>query len=224
MKRNSRPKSTPQTCETLAEYARLDGISRATATRRNRSGMIVWNDDRKIDIPATRQLVREMSNASGTDPRIIEARLSILQAEAKLRTLRLRQREHELIEVADVESAVNQSFVVIKIAFSGMVPWLANELLTMDRKTGLRDMCIAIDGRLEEMIYSAYVGVRAELGNLVRQSSNKALRQAAETWKTMFGTSWQEKGDVDEVTVLGQIKEKGERERAVKNAKAKSKR
>jgi len=186
MRRNK----TPKYAATLAEYARIEGVSRATATRRDQSGQIVRNDGGQIDIVATRQIVRELSGTA-TDPRVVEARLKILQAEGRLRELRLREKEGTLIETNSVESATLNSFAGVKTALRGLVPWLASELMAMDRETDMRRLCYQIDERLDVLIFNAYVVLARSLAEIANRTGTRAEKMAAEAWKAAFPSDWQ---------------------------------
>lgn len=205
MKRNSKPKSTPRTVRNLAELARVEGVSRATATRWNRDGAVSWNEDGTIDVLATRRLFREIAGPT-KDPAIREARLRILEVEARLRTLRLQERERALLPVQDYEDSLTEVFGAIRGNISALVPTTAQMLMTLDRNADdFRTLCIATDRHLKTLAYNLYLRVRVSLAIASGVPSKKALKIAAKAWRDAFPDAWQEKGNTDEKSLLEEI-------------------
>lgn len=187
----------PKYCATLAEYARIERVSRATATRRDQSGQVVWTDDalRRIDIQATRQLVRELATSAG-DPEIKAARLQLLQTESRLREMRLRKLEGELIETARVDFVMKDAFLAIRAGFTGFVPWLWSEAAVLvggggEQRAGM----YALDEKINTVVFNVYVVLCRTLADLANRSGGKAERLAAEAWKTAFPSDWQDEAE-----------------------------
>ncbi|MBW6503261.1 hypothetical protein K0B90_03145 [bacterium] len=192
MKRNTGNGKTPRTVPNLASLARLENVSRATTTRWNRDGAVSWDGDR-IDVQATRRLVKELAGPT-KDPRLAEARLKILKAEAALRELKLQQRKGELVEASEVEADLLTAFSSLTTIHYSVIPWISATLLSMDKAkdSDFRKLCIGISDRVEEAFYSAYVNSRLRLGELAGESRRKTLRAAAAVWKLNFGSRWED--------------------------------
>jgi len=192
MKRNTKTSRTPSTVASLAALARLENVSRATATRWNRDGAVVWDDD-EIDVQATRRLVKELAGPT-KDPRLQEARLEILKAEASLRRLKLKQREGELVELAEVEAILREVFPSIKIGFAGFVPWLYAEV----HQVGHKDQRVAfyeISERVDQVVFSVYVSLAQTMARLTGKNVRKAERAVMLAWRSAFGRSWEDELD-----------------------------
>ena len=140
----------------------------------------------------SRWLVAEaIGDGNSRDPELKAVRLEILKSEAKLRDLRFRQREGQLIETNAAENAMANGFCGVKASFAGIVPWLASQLMSLDRKSGMRGLCVAIDERVDIAIFNAYLAVVRVLAELANRTGAKAEKLAAEKWKAAFPADWQ---------------------------------
>ena len=148
-------------------------------------------------------LAEAVGSGAEKDPELKAARLEILKTEGELRKLRLRLREGELVETCEIERTLDETFSIIRTAFDGLTPWAASELMALDREADLRELCFSIDGRLDQLLYSAYVNVRGALSTMAGRG--KGAKVAAEAWRNVFGASWREQGDRDEATLRRDI-------------------
>jgi len=154
-----------------------------------------------------RWLVSEaVEDGAEKDPEIKAARLEILRTEVKLRELKLEERKGALIETESVEFAMKDSFVSIRTAFRGFIPWLGGECLALaGEKSDIRILYHKIDERIDQVIFSVYVSLSRALADLAGRSEKRAAKMAAATWKESFGTRWE-----DEFDRLEEIRKEGE--------------
>lgn len=188
------------TCRTT-EIAEIFGVTRRTVTNWKAAGCPVKKIGGRGKEDAydsaevyTWLLAQAVGDAAAADPEIKAVRLEILRAEAALRKLKLRQREGELVEAADVSSIMAESFGAIKTGFIGFVPYLYGEVHLEDHKD-LRTAYYAISAKVEDIIFSIYLGMVRAFAKVVGQTERKATRLAAEAWRSSFGGRWEEEID-----------------------------
>ena len=137
-----------------------------------------------------------VGDGSAKDPELKAARLEILQTEVELRKLKLKEREGVLIQTDEVDFAMRDSFIGIRTAFRGFVPYLATEMLALhDHRGDTRALYQAIAERIDTVIFSVYVNVCNAMAKLAGRSEKKAAKLAAATWKESFGTLWEAEFD-----------------------------
>ncbi len=177
-------KKPPKYCATLAEYARIEGVSRATATRRDKAGQVAWTDDTppRIDLAGTRQLVREMSNA-GADPRLIAARLRILEAEGRMRELRLRQREGNLVPRSEVEDALTVLFAEMRQSFRFSVQKIWHTARAEEEQ---RAGVARTGDIMDAVLFNAWVHFHEMLAIVAETDRREAVKMAKKAWDEGF--------------------------------------
>lgn len=179
---------TPKYAATLAEYARIEGVSRATATRQDQAGQIVRDDDGRIDIAASRELKRELSGTA-TDPRVVEARLKILQAEGRLRELRLKQKQGTLIDRQETERAIQDAFACLLRDIRVLTPRLYFAVRDAgDPPAGMH----ATHEELRLAAYNIFGRVHDALAELAGTKPSMATKIVREAWAASAPADWRE--------------------------------
>lgn len=207
----------PKYCATLAEYARIERVSRATATRRDQAGQIVRNDGGQIDLAATRQIVRELAGTT-TDPEIVKARLKILQAEGRLRELRLREKQGALIDRMETERAIQNAFALLLRDIRSLTPRLYFSVRSAsDPPAGMH----AVHEELRTTAYNIFGHVHDQLAEIAGTRPSIASKVVREAWAASAPADWREAWESR--TEADRIVDPTPNERTVKNEKQKTK-
>lgn len=180
-------KKAVKTVGNLAELARLEGVARSTTTRWDASGAVAWNADDRIDVAATRALVREYTApTSKTDSKLAALRAKNLAVEIKIRELRLRQREGELLEKDEVDFALRDLFVGLRQQFRMSIPKL---VLIASACDGSREAMAKVDDQMHDILYNVFATFHMVLLR-ERNKPSEIRRMVREAWASFGLPHW----------------------------------
>lgn len=154
-------------------------------------------------------LAEAVGDGAAKDPELKAARLEILQTEVELRKLKLAERAGQLIETEEVEFAMKDTFIGIRVAFRGFVPYLANECMALvGKEKDMRLLYHKIGERIDQAVFSVYINLAHHMARLTGKSVKKAEKLATATWKESFGVLWED--EFDRLEASGELDRKQE--------------
>jgi len=181
-------KKAVKTVGNLAELARLEGVARSTVTRWDQSGAVAWDDNDRIDVAATRALVKEYTApTSKTDGKLAALRAKNLEVEIRIRELRLRQREGELVEKDDVDFAMRDLFVELRQQFRLFVPKLVAFARSCD---GSREAMNKVDDAIHVMLFEVFALFHVLLSK--EKKASEVRRMVKKAWSAFGIPGWEE--------------------------------
>ncbi len=185
-------KKPNKTVGNLAELARLEGVARSTVTRWDQSGAVSWTDDDppRIDVTATRALVKEYTApTSKTDGKLAGLRAKNLQVEIRLRELRLRHREGELVEKDEVDFALRDLFTRLRQSFRHNIVQLVTLAHACD---STREALYKFDDHMAGILYHTYAEFHVQLAVHTKEKPSVVGRMVREAWESFAIPGWDE--------------------------------
>ena len=183
-------KAVNKTVGNLAELARLEGVARSTVTRWDQSGAVSWTDDDppRIDVSATRALVKEYTApTSKTDGKLAGLRAKNLAVEIRLRELRLRHREGELVEKDDVDFALRDLFTELRQSFRHNIVQLVTLAHACDSS---REALYKFDDHMADILYQTYAQFHIRLAINTGEKPSEVRRMVKKAWESFAIPGW----------------------------------
>ena len=140
-------------------------------------------------------LAEAVGDGAAKDPELKAARLSILRTESEIRDLKLAERKASVVPVNAVEDGFTEAFAAVRMAFSGAVPLLVQELTELDRGGDQRALSASVHDRLRRAMYRGYVLGRVAIGELAGQKERKVRAAADAAWRAAFPADWETHSD-----------------------------
>jgi len=185
-------KKTGKSVCNLAELSRLEGVARSSVTRWDQAGAVAWTDDDppRIDVGATRALVKEYkSPTSKTDGKLAALRAKNLGVEIRLRELRLRHREGELVEKAEVDFALCDLFTRLRQSFRHNIVQL---VVLAHECDSTREALYKFDDHMADILYHTYAEFHVRLAVNTGEKPSEVRKMVRKAWESFAIPGWAE--------------------------------